>query len=73
MAELRIIGWKRELKKVSLDLYVRDHTTLSLREAKDSVDDIVGGKEFTFGELDTDNAELMRRELEALGAVCRID
>lgn len=68
MYEVRLTGWKRGVKTVSLIELVRQSTRMSLKNSKQVVEDLLAGKAHTFAFTQSDEAAAFRKAAADLGA-----
>ncbi|HBB94899.1 MAG TPA: hypothetical protein DC054_05870 [Blastocatellia bacterium] len=73
MPKLNIIGWREGLLKISLTDLLQEHLSLTLTDAKATVDAVVAGQTVSFI-LDTEiDATLLRDQLEHIGAIVELE
>ena len=68
MPKVRITGWRRGLHKINMTKTIRKHLPFGLAEAKHCTDQVLAGKEIVLDVPDATTAQLLARELDALGA-----
>mgnify|MGYP001162059968 CR=1 FL=1 len=67
MYEVRLTGWKRGVRTVSLIELIRRSTDMSLKNSKRVVEDLLAGKAHTFSFTQSDEATIFREALADLG------
>ncbi len=67
MHEVRLTGWKRGVRTVSLIELVRRSTRMSLKNSKRVVEDLLAGKAHTFSFTQNDEATAFRKAAADLG------
>jgi ribosomal protein L7/L12 len=72
MSKLNIVGWREGLLKISMVDVLRNHLSLSLTDAKATVDAIVAGKTASFPLNPSVDAAALRDELERVGAIVEL-
>jgi ribosomal protein L7/L12 len=72
MPKLNIVGWREGLLKISMVHVLQDHLSLSLTEAKATVDAIAAGKRVSFPLNPSVDAAALRAELERVGAIVEL-
>jgi hypothetical protein len=73
MPKLNIIGWREGLLKISMTDLLQEHLSLTLTDAKATVDAVVAGQTASFI-LDTEiDATLLRDQLEHIGAIVELE
>lgn len=70
MTEVSLIGWRIGLKKIPLDLLIKDRASLSLSQAKRSVDELLDGKTVVLSFDNPEDAVRFSEDASALGAIC---
>ena|SRR5215204_5925853 len=73
MPELKIIGWRPGLLKISMTAVLREHLPLSVKEAKGCVDSILDGQVVSFRLDGVDKAEALATALTEVGAIVEIE
>jgi ribosomal protein L7/L12 len=73
MRKLKIVGWREGLLKVSMVNVLREHLSLTLRDAKATVDAVVDGETVSFTLDDGIDAGALREELERIGAIVELE
>jgi len=69
--DLVITGWKPGLKTISLMDVLRKSCDMGLKQSKGAVDGLLEGRQICISGLDEEVAATVRREVEALGAICQ--
>jgi len=69
MPIVRVIGWERGLKKISLTKLVQEATASDLGEAKHKVDDLLEGRPFEVHLEEELRAREFAKQLKAVGAI----
>jgi hypothetical protein len=73
MRKLNIIGWREGLLKISMTHLLQEHLSLTLTDAKATVDAVVAGQTVSFI-LDTEiDPTLLRDQLEHIGAIVELE
>ena len=65
-------GWKEGLQKVSLVEVIREHSNLTLTQAKKNVDCLVDGIQVVINCLNKDSKYILYRKAKELGVICEI-
>ena len=71
-AEVRLVGWRAGLKKVSLNKLIQQRTGAGLRAAKDCVDDVLEDRIVVLTFESNDDARSFAEAAETLGAICQV-
>ena len=71
MSDLIITGWKPGLQTISLMQLLRANSDMGLQQAKRAVEELMDGKEIRLSDLSEQQFQSLRKEVEALNAVCR--
>lgn len=69
--ELIIAGWRPGLKTVSLVAALCRYKGVGLKQAKQEMEDLLGGQPIQIPDMDAESLAKARAELEALGCVCQ--
>jgi hypothetical protein len=69
MTTIRLTGWTKGLRTVSLVQAVKEYATGSLKDAKSAVDDLLEGRSVTLVIPDDARREEFRRLATELGAI----
>ncbi len=69
--DLVIIGWSTGVKVISLINVLRKYKNISLRQAKDEVEQLLSGTPIFISGMDANASATAKKELESLGCVCR--
>ena len=69
--ELVITGWKPGLKTISLMDVLRKSCGMGLKQSKEAVDGLLDGREIHVPGLSEEAADTVRKQVEAIGAICR--
>ncbi len=72
MKEILFTEWVPGLAKINLTKLLQEKTGLSLSEAKSVVDRVLAGAQVIVSVASEEEAIVLQREAEALGAVCVI-
>jgi hypothetical protein len=72
MAHVVITGWQPGLRKVGLAKLLRTQARLSLAQAHASVEQCLEGEDVVIGMNSMDEAEVLAREANALGAIAEV-
>lgn len=73
MGKLTIVGWREGLLKISMVHVLQDHLSLSLTDAKATVDAIAAGETVSFTLNHSIDASALRDELERVGAIVELE
>jgi hypothetical protein len=73
MPKLNINGWREGLLKISMTHLLQEHLSLTLTDAKATVDEVVGGQTVSFTLDNGINATALRDELERIGAIVELE
>ncbi len=73
MPELKVIGWRPGLLKISMTSVLREHLPLSVKEAKGCVDSVLDGQVVSFKLDNVDKAEALAKALKKVGAIVEIE
>jgi ribosomal protein L7/L12 len=73
MPKLTIVGWREGLLKISMVHILQDHLSLSLTDAKATVDAIAAGQTVSFILNHQVDAAALRDELERVGAIVELE
>jgi ribosomal protein L7/L12 len=73
MLKLNIVGWREGLLKISMTHVLQGYLSLSLKDAKDCVDDVLVGKVVSFTLENSARADLLVKALTDVGAIVEIE
>ena len=73
MRNLKIIGWRTGMLKISMSHVLQEHLSLGLKDAKDCVDNVLAGKVVSFTLEDLARADPLVQALEDVGAIVEIE
>jgi ribosomal protein L7/L12 len=73
MPKLNIVGWREGLLKISMVHILQEHLSLSLTDAKATVDAVAAGKTASFMLDNLRDATVLRDELERIGAIVELE
>jgi ribosomal protein L7/L12 len=68
--DLIIARWKPGVKTISLMDLLQSRCGMGLKDAKCAVDGLLDGKEIRISGIEEATAQVLRSEIEVLGAVC---
>ncbi|WP_193368866.1 hypothetical protein [Pelagibius marinus] len=71
MAVVRIVGWKRDLRKISHTTLIREYAGLGLAQSKAITDRLLEGEEVDV-EVDARKTEEFLARLRELGAIAEL-
>jgi hypothetical protein len=73
MPKLNIVGWREGLLKISMTHLLQERLSLSLTDAKATVDAFGAGETVSFTLDDSIDAILLRDDLERIGAIVELE
>ena len=73
MPKLTIVGWREGLLKISMTHLLQEHLSLTLTDAKATVDAVAAGQTVSFTLDNEVNATTLRDELERIGAIVELE
>jgi ribosomal protein L7/L12 len=73
MPKLNIVGWHKGLLKISMVHILQERLSLSLTDAKATVDAVAAGKTVSFTLDNLHDATELRDELERIGAIVELE
>ena len=73
MPKLKIIGWREGLLKISMTHLLQEHLSLTLTDAKATVDAVLSGETVSFVLGDGIDGSVLRDDLEHIGAIVELE
>ena len=73
MRNLKIVGWREGMLKISMNHVLQEHFSLGLKDAKGCVDDVLAGKVVSFRLENSARTDLLVKALEDVGAIVEVE